>query len=156
MTEKVLARTNQKDEHRRSIDKHVGERIRLRRTSLGLSAASLAKSLNIRYQQLHFYERGKCQITSSGLHILSNILNVPVSFFFDAIPDEVSINNTSSENLAKACLQELNVFSVRDIKTVEEEVRNLSGCFYKIEDPATRKGIIAFLKLIGRRQQTTP
>ena len=42
----------------RRIDQHVGERIRLRRTELGLTQEQLAAALDVSYQQVQKYETG--------------------------------------------------------------------------------------------------
>ena len=41
-----------------AIDLHVGKRVRLRRTLLGLSQEQLGAELNITFQQVQKYERG--------------------------------------------------------------------------------------------------
>ena len=40
------------------IDVHVGGRIRLRRTLLGISQSTLAEALGLTFQQVQKYERG--------------------------------------------------------------------------------------------------
>ncbi|MFM2041568.1 MAG: hypothetical protein RLY86_144 [Pseudomonadota bacterium] len=70
------------------IDMHVGSRIRLRRTLLGLSLDVLSGSLGLTYQQLQKYERGANRISASRLFQLAQSLDVPVGFFFDGVaPD---------------------------------------------------------------------
>lgn len=83
MTIKGHRETDQQTERRHMINNHVGERIRLLRTGKGLSASDLGRYINVRYQQIHFYEQGKNQISSSALYSLSQALEVPISFFFD-------------------------------------------------------------------------
>ena len=39
----------------RRLDQHVGERIRLRRTELGLTQEQLAEALSVSYQQVQKY-----------------------------------------------------------------------------------------------------
>lgn len=41
------------------IDIHVGSRIRLRRTMLGMSQEKLGESLGITFQQIQKYEKGR-------------------------------------------------------------------------------------------------
>lgn len=142
---------DQRTERRNLINDHIGKRIRLQRSNLGLSAVSLGSALNVRYQQIHFYERGDNQVTSSALYYLSQILNVPISFFFDGISKldikDIAFSQESTSNASDT----INVFSVKDIKEVEQEVRSLAESFYKIEDREVRRGIIDFLKILGRK-----
>ena len=71
------------------IDVHVGSRVRLRRTLLGMSQEKLGDALGLTFQQVQKYERGANRIGSSRLYKLSQILDVPVSFFFDDMPDDI-------------------------------------------------------------------
>jgi len=67
-------------------DKHVGNRVRMRRLTLGLSQTKLGKGLTVTFQQVQKYEKGTNRISSSRLQQISNILQVPVSFFFEEAP----------------------------------------------------------------------
>src|SRR3954452_14047903 len=65
------------------IDVLVGTRLRLRRNMLGLSQQRLGEAVGLTFQQVQKYERGANRIGASRLHELSQVLNVPLSFFFD-------------------------------------------------------------------------
>lgn len=67
------------------IDRHVGQRIRLRRTLLGLSQEQLAERIGLTFQQVQKYERGCNRVSASRMFDLSCALEVPVSFFFDGM-----------------------------------------------------------------------
>lgn len=66
-----------------SIDAHVGQRIRLRRTLLGMSQTQLGQAINLTFQQIQKYERGTNRVSAGMLYRISTVLDVPVSFFFD-------------------------------------------------------------------------
>jgi transcriptional regulator with XRE-family HTH domain len=68
------------------IDKHVGSRVRMRRMMLGMTQTTLGEALGVTFQQLQKNEKGTNRIGSSRLQHLSEILQVPVSFFFDGAP----------------------------------------------------------------------
>lgn len=141
---------DQRTERRNLINDHIGKRIRLQRNNIGLSAVNLGHALNVRYQQIHFYERGDNQVTSSTLYYLSQTLNVPISFFFDGI-EELDIKDTTSSREGTSNVSDtINIFSVKDIKEVEQEVKSLAESFYKIEDRESRRVIIEFLKVLGK------
>ena len=59
-----------------AIDKHVGRRVRLRRTLLGMSQEQLGAELNITFQQVQKYERDEKHLSLSG-HII--VLKTPAS-----------------------------------------------------------------------------
>src|SRR3954463_11848620 len=64
------------------IDVRVGARLRLGRNKPGLSQEKLGEAIGLTFQQVQKYERGANRIGASRLHELSEILDVPVSFFF--------------------------------------------------------------------------
>ena len=74
---------------RRPVDTHVGSRIRLRRRLLGLSQTKLGETVGLTFQQIQKYENGAKRVGASRIYQLATALNVPVSFFFDAMPPEL-------------------------------------------------------------------
>ena len=64
------------------VDVHVGSRVRLRRTLLGLSQERLGEAVGLTFQQIQKYERGANRIGASRMYDLAHVLDVPVSFFF--------------------------------------------------------------------------
>ena len=68
------------------VDVHVGSRVRLRRTLLGMSQEKLGTAIGLTFQQVQKYERGANRIGASRLFDLSRVLDVPVSFFFEEMP----------------------------------------------------------------------
>lgn len=68
------------------IDKHVGSRVRMRRMMLSMSQEKLGDALGLTFQQVQKYEKGTNRIGASRLQQISNILQVPVSFFFEGTP----------------------------------------------------------------------
>ena len=71
-----------------AVDVHVGKRVRLRRTLLGMSQEQLGASLNITFQQVQKYERGANRISASRLWDISQILDVQISYFFGDMTDD--------------------------------------------------------------------
>jgi len=68
------------------IDKHVGSRVRMRRMMLSMSQEKLGDALGLTFQQVQKYEKGTNRIGASRLQQISDILKVPVSFFFEGAP----------------------------------------------------------------------
>jgi transcriptional regulator with XRE-family HTH domain len=68
------------------IDRHVGSRVRMRRMMLNMSQEKLGDALGLTFQQVQKYEKGTNRIGASRLQQISNILSVPVSFFFEGAP----------------------------------------------------------------------
>ena len=72
------------------IDVHVGNRIRLRRTLLGLSQEKMASLLGLTFQQVQKYERGMNRVGASRLWDISKVLEVPIGFFYEDMDKEVA------------------------------------------------------------------
>lgn len=72
------------------IDVHVGNRIRLRRTLLGLSQEKLASLLGLTFQQVQKYERGMNRVGASRLWDIGKVLEVPVGFFYEDMDKDVA------------------------------------------------------------------
>lgn len=72
-------------QHDRSVDRHVGERIRSRRAELGLTQHDLASTLGISYQQVQKYETGANRVSAGRLYDLSQRLGCHVGYFFDGL-----------------------------------------------------------------------
>ena len=69
------------------IDIHVGNRVRVCRKLQNLSQAELGDKIGISYQQLQKCEKGTNRIGASRLFALGEVLGVPVSYFFEDMPD---------------------------------------------------------------------
>jgi transcriptional regulator with XRE-family HTH domain len=67
------------------IDQHVGSRVRMRRLMLKMSQTDLADALGLTFQQVQKYEKGANRVGASRLQHISQILQVPVPFFFDGV-----------------------------------------------------------------------
>ena len=75
------------------VDLHVGNRLRMRRTLLGLSQEKLGEAIGLTFQQVQKYERGLNRIGASRLWDISRILDVPISFFFEDLDNNASVKN---------------------------------------------------------------
>jgi len=77
------------------VDIHVGGRVKLRRTLMGLSQGQLGEAIGLTFQQVQKYERGTNRVSASMLHRIAEVLDVPVSFFFDDMPDDIRLARPS-------------------------------------------------------------
>lgn len=152
MTATNTVKSDARSRRKRAIDVHVGSRIRIRRQNIGMSQVDLASALGVRHQQVHFYEVGNNQVTSTALHNMAQVLDVPMSFFFDDMPDteldpDVLPNASSGDPL-----DTINIFSVNEIESIKQEMHDILSIYYKIKDRSARKVIVDFLKLLGRQR----
>ena len=56
----------------------------------GMSQERLGEALGLTFQQVQKYERGVNRVGASRLFDLSRVLDVPISFFFDDMPDSLA------------------------------------------------------------------
>jgi len=133
-------------EHRPSpIDVHVGSRVRLRRTLLGLSQEKLGDALGLTFQQVQKYERGVNRIGASRLFDLSRVLDVPIGFFFDDMPDVVGGGGgatTARRSYGLADQQD----GFDDETLHRRETLELVRAYYRINDPSVRKRVFELIK----------
>ena len=86
----AMARKRIKDPN--GVDKYVGSRMRMRRLMLGLSQGKIADAIGLTFQQVQKYEKGTNRMGSSRLQQIANVLQVPVTFFFDGAPGQPKIS----------------------------------------------------------------
>ena len=86
------------------IDVHVGTRVRLRRKTMKMSQEQLGDQLGITFQQVQKYERGTNRVGASRLWKISQVLGVPVQYFYDGLKDGIFEDVT--ENTQSAIIYE--------------------------------------------------
>jgi transcriptional regulator with XRE-family HTH domain len=124
----------------RPVDVHVGSRVRLRRTLCGLSQEKLGDAIGLTFQQVQKYERGANRISASRLFALSQVLDVPVSFFFDDVSDALAQGSPAdTENPRSAD-------GVAGDVMFRRETLELVRAYYKIADDSTRRALYHLVK----------
>ncbi len=118
----------------RPVDVHVGRRARLRRTILGMSQEKLGKELGLTFQQVQKNERGTNRIGASRLYQLSDILDVPVSYFFDGLDQPAQ--------------------TAQDDPLARRETLELVRAYYRIKSGKVRKRIFELTKTIAKAGDT--
>ncbi|MCZ6508114.1 MAG: helix-turn-helix transcriptional regulator [Acidobacteria bacterium] len=123
----------------KKVDAHVGRRVRLRRTLLGMSQTALGQAVGLTFQQIQKYERGANRIGSGRLFQFAEILDVPVPFFFDSMPEEVA-DRRQDLSVDQAVASE-------GERMIRRETLELVRAYYRISDPEVRKHARGFVKL---------
>lgn len=130
------------------IDVHVGSRIRLRRTLLGLSQERLGGALGLTFQQVQKYERGVNRVGASRLFDLSRVLDVPISFFFDDMPDALAAAyGTQPQRCVAGFAKVQDGFG--DDSLNQRETLELVRAYYRITDSTLRKKVFELIKSMG-------
>ncbi len=136
------------------IDVHVGNRIRLRRTLLGLSQEKLASLLGLTFQQVQKYERGMNRVGASRLWDIGKVLEVPVGFFYEDMDKEVANQSPRMFSIPDSTPAELsdNTEEVDLDPMHRQETIELVKAYYKI---ANRKAAKHMFDLIVAMSKTT-
>jgi transcriptional regulator with XRE-family HTH domain len=120
------------------IDKHVGSRVRMRRMTIGLSQEKVAHALGLTFQQVQKYEKGTNRISSSRLHQLARILEVPIPFFFDGAPQQSARSQGKAESPNY----------VNDFLATDDGL-TLTKAFMQIEDAKLRRSIVHLVEQLA-------
>ena len=98
------------------VDLHIGQRVRQRRWLLGMTQEQLAEKVGIKFQQIQKYETGANRISSSRLWDISEVMDVPVNFFFDGL-DWIDEREAGKKNISE-----------------DKEALDLVRCYYAIPE----------------------
>ena len=132
------------------IDTHVGARIRLRRTLMGMSQEKLGEALGLTFQQVQKYERGVNRVGASRLFDLSRVLDVPINFFFDDLSDKLAgIHGTGHATRAAGGFAEPQAGFGTDESLNRRETLELVRAYYRITEPSVRKRVFDLIKSMG-------
>ena len=138
---------SEKDSRPNPIDLHVGSRIRLRRTLLGMSQERLGEALGLTFQQVQKYERGVNRVGASRLFDLSRVLDVPISFFYDDMPDSLGGHARLAGRGAAGFADAQDGFG--DDTLNRRETLELVRAYYRITDVAVRKRVFELVKSLA-------
>lgn len=130
------------------IDVHVGHRVRVRRSLLGMSQSQVASAIGLTFQQVQKYERGTNRVSASRLFELARLLNVPVSYFFE----EVDAGLAAKGHEHAMGYAEKKPAPVAPDPLVKRETLQLVRAYYKIENPKIRKRLFEMAKSFGALQ----
>ena len=138
------------------IDVHVGNRIRLRRTLLGLSQEKLASMLGLTFQQVQKYERGMNRVGASRLWDISKVLETPISFFYEDMDKSVAQQSPRMFSIPEASSNpeflEEDAAKFNDDPMQRQETIELVKAYYKIPN---RKAARHLYDLIITMSKTT-
>src|SRR5437868_1279826 len=118
------------------IDKHVGSRVRMRRLMLDMSQTDLGNALGLTFQQVQKYEKGRNRVSASRLQHISQILQVPVPFFFEGAPATSGVRPA-----VRGTADAPSLTYVTDFLATSDGLA-LMKAFMCVEDPKLRRAIV--------------
>ena len=125
------------------VDIHVGSRVRLRRTLRGMSQQRLAGELGLTFQQVQKYERGANRIGASRLYELSEVLDVPPSFFFEGITGTGKRRPTSEQR------EDVVPATAESEQFAKREILELVRAYDRIDNREIRDRLFALVKAVS-------
>lgn len=129
----------QKSDKPNPVDVHVGSRVRLRRTLLGMSQEKLGDALGLTFQQVQKYERGANRVGASRLYDLSRVLDVPVSYFFEEFGDP--LHGTAANEAGSDPYQ--------PNPMMKRETLELVRAYLRIADPQIKRRVFDLTKALA-------
>jgi transcriptional regulator with XRE-family HTH domain len=111
---------------------------------LHMSQEKLGGALGLTFQQVQKYEKGTNRIGASRLQQISDILQVPVAFFFEGAPTLQQNRNRLPDAPSPAYLSDFLATS---------DGLALCKAFMRIKEPALRRAIVMLLKQITGTEQ---
>ena len=139
MAQSVLKQSDRGKRSPNATDQHVGKRVRMRRVMLDMSQTDVADGLGVAFQQVQKYENGTNRLSASRLQQISQILRVPVQFFFEGVP-ALKRQPGASGGPSPAY--------VSDFLATSDGLA-LVKAFVQIKDPALRRSIVTMVKQIA-------
>src|SRR5690242_18082888 len=139
-------RRRRKSDKPNPIDVHVGTRVRLRRTLLGMSQEKLCDALGLTIQQVQKYERGANRVGASRLYDLSRVLDVPVSYFFEEMAQDVA---SAAEARLGGMAEAAPSPTYEADPMMRRETLELVRAYYRIADPQVRRRLFDLTKAIA-------
>lgn len=127
------------------IDVHVGKRLRLRRNILKITQKELAEMLGLTFQQVQKYEKGDNRVSASRLWDISQILGVPIDFFFEDIDEQIALKSPRPKNKDQDYLAE-----IIDDPMQREETLQLVRAYYKIHNRDLAKDLFNILQTLSK------
>lgn len=125
------------------VDVHVGARVKLRRTMLGMSQDKLGESLGLTFQQIQKYEKGVNRIGASRVFQIARILDVPIQYLFD---------DFDTPPMAGFAEDDGETASFMDLLSTPDGVQ-LCRHYSKITDPKVRKRVLDLVKAIAEPEE---
>ena len=105
----------------------VGVNLRIRRQAARMSQTTLAKHLDVTFQQVQKYERGTNRLSAGKMLTVANVLKVPIVSFYEGakMPGQAS--------------QPIQLL-------IKKDAFRLAEAFDKIESQRTRNSIVALVQ----------
>lgn len=128
------------------IDVHVGKKLQLRRTLLGMSQERLGSLIGLTFQQIQKYESGANRVSSSRLFDIAQVLDIGIPYFFEGMTAEVEEQSPGNLQGAVPLVPEEEKDPMARRETLE-----LVRAYYQIKSPKVRKHLVDLARSLGKK-----
>lgn len=116
------------------IDSVVGRRIKARRQALRMTQTQLADQIGVTFQQVQKYENGTNRVSAARLWQVSDVFQVPITYFFEGITSEGEMDKRTD------------ILSDRGAMELIQLYTNLTQ--------EQRKAVLSFLRSVADKPET--
>ncbi len=127
------------------IDAHIGKRVRLRRKVLKMNQSEVATLVGVTFQQFQKYEAGTNRVSASRLFVLSQILGVPITFFYEGYNKLKQMFSLPEYEGAIAENRKI----LKNDPMHQKESLELVRMFWSIKDPEKRQKVLDMVAMIS-------
>jgi transcriptional regulator with XRE-family HTH domain len=117
---------------------------------MGMSQEKLGEEIGLTFQQIQKYEKGSNRISASRLYQISRILNVPVQYFFEDVPEP----DPQTANSANGGRERGATHEIIDFISSAEGLQ-LNKAFAEIGSPVVRRKLVELLKTLAEKPDGT-
>jgi transcriptional regulator with XRE-family HTH domain len=117
-------------------DAEIGKRVRTLRLQRGLSQTELGSLISVTFQQVQKYEKGTNRISAGRLQRISEVMSVPVAFFFNVTDDKGEAGGQGGMDVEFSFLQ-------------TEGALRLARAYARIKQPGVRLQLLRLTEAIA-------
>lgn len=127
---------------KKDVDTHIGQRLRQRRTMMGLSQEAVARAVGITFQQVQKYEKGSNAMNAARLYEFANFMNVPVAYFFDGL----------DQSVAQSGFAETEAEGFEHKRVSDRESLEMMKAFKRIPEQVIRKRLADLVRAVAENK----
>ena len=144
-----------------NFNKHLGNKLKLRRLALGLTQTKVAKAINVTFQQIQKYEKGTNGVSSIRLLQLSNYLKVPINYFFeDLLEAGIVLKGSEIKSIREGKVNIADSYAVEkdgELILINSHIASYKQASYSNHNPTDERKLLLnkreINKLIGKMQR---
>ena len=126
----------------KSIEKQIGLKLKVKRSSMGMTQDQLGKKIGVTFQQIQKYEKGVNKISIPNLYKIAEVLKTDINYFLneDSVTSALNDCECGVKYNSESCQDNM------EPPMYKKEVISLVKYFTRIKSKKIRSNIITLLK----------